>query len=68
MLSTSTPTSVALRNETQTIPIIFVSVSDPVGSGLVSSLARPGENLTGFTNFEHSLGGKWVELLNEMSR
>jgi putative tryptophan/tyrosine transport system substrate-binding protein len=67
MLSTSTPTSVALRNETQTIPIIFVSVSDPVGSGLVSSLARPGENLTGFTNFEHSLGGKWVELLNEMS-
>jgi putative ABC transport system substrate-binding protein len=48
------------------IPIIFVNVVDPVGSGFVQSLARPGGNVTGFTNFEYSMSGKWVELLKQI--
>src|SRR5207249_7351099 len=50
-----------------TIPIIFAMVGDPVGSGFVASLSRPGGNLTGFTPIENSLGGKWVELLKEIA-
>jgi hypothetical protein len=50
----------ALQQETRTIPIVFVAVSDPVGSGFVASLARPGGNITGFINIEASLGSKWV--------
>jgi putative ABC transport system substrate-binding protein len=61
------PTLVALRKETRLIPIVFGFVSDPVGLGQVESLARPGGNATGFTPFIPSLGGKWVELLKEMS-
>ena len=57
----------ALRQETTTIPIVFVIVSDPVGSGFVNSLANPGGNITGFINIESSLGGKWVELLKEVA-
>ena len=57
----------ALRQETTTIPIVFVVVSDPVGSGFVNSLANPGGNITGFINIESSLGGKWVELLKEVA-
>jgi putative ABC transport system substrate-binding protein len=57
----------ALMLQTRTIPIIFVLAADPVGSGLVASLSRPGGNVTGFTNFVPSLGGKWVELLKEVS-
>jgi ABC-type uncharacterized transport system substrate-binding protein len=57
----------ALARETRTIPIIFAVVTDPVGSGLVASLAEPGRNATGFTNFEPSLGAKWVEFLREFS-
>jgi putative ABC transport system substrate-binding protein len=60
-------TSLALRKETRTIPIVFLTITDPVGSGLVSSIAKPGGNLTGFTDCESSLGGKWVELLKEIS-
>ena len=57
----------ALRQETTTIPIVFVVVSDPVGSGFVNSLANPDGNITGFINIEFSLGGKWVELLKEVA-
>ena len=57
----------ALGRETATIPIVFVVVSDPVGSGFVESLARPGGNMTGFINIESSLGGKWLELLKELA-
>ncbi len=67
ILSHSTPTTAALLQQTHTIPIIFGIVSDPVGSGFVTSLARPGGNATGFTNLEASLAGKWLELLKEIA-
>jgi putative ABC transport system substrate-binding protein len=67
LVGNSTPASAALLRETRTIQIVFVGVSDPVGSGLVASIARPGGNTTGFTNFEPSLTGKWLELLKEIS-
>jgi putative ABC transport system substrate-binding protein len=54
-----------LRRLTSTIPIVFVQISDPVGSGFVTSLARPGGNITGFQNFEATMGGKWLGLLKE---
>jgi putative tryptophan/tyrosine transport system substrate-binding protein len=57
----------ALWHETKTIPIVFVLVPDPVGDGFVASLARPGGNLTGITNFEYSMGGKWMQLLSEVA-
>jgi putative tryptophan/tyrosine transport system substrate-binding protein len=57
----------ALKQLTSVIPIVFAAASDPVGSGLVASLSRPGGNLTGFTPIENSLGGKWVELLKEVA-
>ena len=57
----------ALHRETGTIPIVFTQVSDPIGSGLIENLARPGGNITGFTNFEASMGGKWLELLKEIA-
>jgi putative tryptophan/tyrosine transport system substrate-binding protein len=63
----STPAAGAMLQETRTIPIIFVSVADPVGSGYVASLPRPGGNVTGFTPIVGSLGGKWVELLKEIA-
>ncbi len=67
ILARSTPVVKALKPETQTIPIVFVSVSDPVGDNFVATMARPGGNITGFTNVEASLGGKWVELLKEVA-
>jgi putative ABC transport system substrate-binding protein len=67
ILSHTTPTTAALLGETRTIPIIFASLSDPVGSGFVASLARPGGNATGFASIEDSLGGKWLELLKEIA-
>jgi ABC-type uncharacterized transport system substrate-binding protein len=63
----STPAVAALARETQTIPIVFVNVADPIGSGFVVSLARPGRNLTGFMTDNAALGGKWVELLKEIA-
>jgi putative tryptophan/tyrosine transport system substrate-binding protein len=66
ILSRATPPTKALLAETRSIPIVFVVVADPVGDGLVASLARPGGNVTGFTNVEGSLGGKWLELLREI--
>ena len=65
LLASSTPVVAALGRETGTIPIVFVVVSDPIGSGFIESLARPGGNMTGFINIESSLGGKWLELLKE---
>jgi len=56
-----------LMQATHTIPIVFVSVADPVGAGFVQSLSRPGGNATGFIQFEYSLSGKWVELLKEIA-
>jgi len=63
----STPVVAALVRETQTIPIVFANVADPIGSGFVVSLARPGGNLTGFTTDNSALGGKWVQLLKEIA-
>jgi putative ABC transport system substrate-binding protein len=63
----STPSTVALQRQTRTIPIVFASVSDPVASGLVPRLDRPGGNVTGFANSEATLGGKWLELLAEVA-
>ena len=57
----------ALLGETRSIPIVFASISDPIGEGFVSSFARPGGNVTGFTNFESSMTGKWVELLKDFA-
>jgi ABC-type uncharacterized transport system substrate-binding protein len=56
-----------IMQATRTIPIVFVQVIDPVGSGFVESLARPGGNVTGFTQFEYSLAGKWLELLKQIA-
>ena len=58
---------VPLQQETHTVPIVFVQVTDPVGAGLVESLARPGGNATGFTLFEYSVSRKWLELLKEIA-
>ena len=63
----SNPGLAALRQATLTIPVVFVSVADPVGSGFIESLARPGGNITGFANFEPSMGGKWLEILKEIA-
>ena len=65
ILSGTTPATAALQAETHTIPIVFAGVSDPVGSGFVASLARPGGNITGFINLETSLVSKWLELMHE---
>ena len=62
-----TPAIVALGRETQTIPIVFANVADPIGSGFVVSLARPGGNSTGFMTDNSALGGKWVQLLKEIA-
>jgi putative ABC transport system substrate-binding protein len=67
VLSSSTASTAALLQTTRTIPIIFGIVSDPVGSGFVSSLARPGSNVTGFTNLEPTMASKWLELLKEVA-
>jgi ABC-type uncharacterized transport system substrate-binding protein len=63
ILTNSTPVTVAVRDTTRTTPTVFVQVSDPVGAGVIQSLARPRGNLTGFTNFDPSTAGKWLELL-----
>jgi ABC-type uncharacterized transport system substrate-binding protein len=67
IVSSGTPTVAALEQATSTVPIVFVQVPDPVGSGHVESLARPGGNATGFATFEYGFGGKWLELLKEIS-
>jgi putative ABC transport system substrate-binding protein len=67
LLAVGNPAVVALGRATQSIPIVFALVGDPVGSGFVSSLARPGGNVTGFMHFEPAIGGKWLEMLKEMA-
>jgi putative tryptophan/tyrosine transport system substrate-binding protein len=66
ILANGTPAVAPLLETTRTIPIVFVSVIDPVGAGFVASLAQPGGNATGFTIYEYSMGGKWLELLKEI--
>ena len=57
----------AVRQATQSIPTVFVGISDPEGAGVVASLSRPGGNLTGFANFEPAIGGKWLQTLKEVA-
>jgi putative tryptophan/tyrosine transport system substrate-binding protein len=66
ILGHTTPVVAALQHETKTIPIVFVVVADPVGSGFVASLPHPGGNITGFINIEASVGGKWIETLKDI--
>jgi putative ABC transport system substrate-binding protein len=63
----STPVIAALLQQTRSIPIVFAAVGDPTGNGFVDSFAHPGGNVTGFTNFEPTIGGKWVQLLKEIA-
>jgi hypothetical protein len=67
ILANGTAILAALRQEAKNIPIVFVLVPDPVGDGFVESVARPGGNITGLTNFEFPMAGKWVELLKEIA-
>jgi len=67
ILAIGTLSVAALQHVTRTLPIVFAQVSDPVGAGLVDTLARPGSNTTGFMNFEYSLSGKWLELLRQIA-
>jgi putative ABC transport system substrate-binding protein len=67
LVTVGAPAVEALQRATRTVPIVFTSVTDPVGGGLVASLARPGGNTTGFTLSEYGLSGKWLELLKEIA-
>src|SRR5436190_20989666 len=67
LVGNSMPAAAALLRETRTIPIVFVGVSDPVGSHFVASIPQPGGSITGFTNFEPSLIGKWLQILKEVA-
>ncbi len=67
ILSHITPTTAALLQHTRTIPIVFATVSDPVGSGFVASVSHPGGNVTGFTSIEPTMAGKWLQVLKEIA-
>ena len=67
ILASSTTGVAALQRITRSVPIVFASVIDPVGAGFVATMARPGGNTTGFSAFEYSLSGKWLELLKEIA-
>jgi putative ABC transport system substrate-binding protein len=67
ILAQATPTTATLLQQTRTIPIVFVGVSDPIGSGFVASFPRPGGNVTGFITMEPTMAGKWLELLKEIA-
>src|SRR5262245_6366433 len=67
ILSSGTPTVAALQKATRSVPIVFAQVVDPVGSGFVETLARPGGNIIGFSVFEYGISGKWLELLKEIA-
>jgi putative ABC transport system substrate-binding protein len=67
ILAVGTNTAVALQQVSRTVPIVFTAISDPVGGGLVDSLARPGGNITGFANAEFGMAAKWLELLKEIT-
>ena len=67
LVAESTPATASLQAETRTTPIVFLQAGNPVGSGFVASIARPSRNLTGFTNYAPTMGGKWLELLKEVA-
>jgi putative ABC transport system substrate-binding protein len=67
LVAVASPAAVAMQRTTRTIPIVFVAVSEPVGQGMVASLAHPGGNMTGFTHLERTFGAKWLELLKELA-
>jgi putative ABC transport system substrate-binding protein len=67
ILTGATPATAAAHRETRTIPIVFASVGDPVGSGFVAAVNQPGGNITGFGLWEAPMGGKWLELLSEIA-
>jgi putative ABC transport system substrate-binding protein len=67
VIAIGNPAVSALRKETDNLPIVFAQVGDPVGSGFVRSLARPGGNITGFMHYEPAMGGKWLQLLKEIA-
>ena len=67
ILSIGSITAASLQQATHTIPIVFMNIPDPVGAGLVQSMAHPGGNITGFSNFEYSMSGKWAELLKQIA-
>jgi putative ABC transport system substrate-binding protein len=66
IIAHTSPATIALKSETSTTPILFVTVTEPLAQGLVKSLAKPGGNVTGFSNFEFSMGGKWLQILREI--
>ena len=67
IVASATPSVAALQQVTRSVPVVFATVIDPVGAGFVDNLARPGGNTTGFTAFEYSISGKWLELLKEVA-
>jgi putative ABC transport system substrate-binding protein len=67
IVTVGTPATVAVQQETRTIPIVFANVADPVASGIVARIDRPSGNITGFANFEAPVGGKWLELLSQIA-
>src|SRR3974390_1407669 len=67
ILASSTQAGAAFQQATGTVPIVFAQVTDPISGGFVASLAKPGGNITGFTNFDYGMGAKWVELLKEIA-
>jgi putative ABC transport system substrate-binding protein len=67
VLVSATQAAAPMQQATRTVPIVFVQVADPVSAGLVNSLAKPGGNITGFTNFDYDIGAKWLELLKEIA-
>jgi putative ABC transport system substrate-binding protein len=67
IVTNTTTNLIAIQQATNTVPVVFLSVSDPVAQGFVASVAKPGGNLTGFSAFEFSIGGKWLDLLKEIA-
>jgi putative tryptophan/tyrosine transport system substrate-binding protein len=67
ILASTTPAMMALQQSSRTVSVVFANVADPVGAGFVESLVRPGGNATGFTPYEYSISGKWLELLKEIA-
>src|SRR5207245_1243448 len=67
LVAEATPSAEALRQQTSTIPIVFVIVTDPVGQGFVQSLSRPGGNITGFSNYDPPMAGKWLTMLTQIT-
>ena len=67
IVSLTTTAALAIKRETNAVPVVFVNVVDPIGSGLVASLARPGGNFTGFIHFDPAMAGKWLEMLKQVA-